>query len=102
MKMDFVRSSGSGVLLNVQVQPRAKATEWAGPHGDSIRVRVAAPPVGGKANKALLAFVAETFNVGKRAVAIVQGERDRRKVLAIDGVGVEEVRAKLIRQEDLL
>lgn len=100
--MEAIRSAGDGVRLTVQVQPRAKATEWAGPHGDALRVRVAAPPVGGKANKALVEFVAASFGVPKKAVTIVQGEKDRRKVLEVEGVTVEEVRASLGSQMELL
>ena len=78
--MDALRSAGDGVRLSVHVQPRAKTTAWSGPHGDVMRVRVAAQPIGGKANKALIAFVAETFGVGKDAVTIVRGEKNRRRV----------------------
>lgn len=100
--MGALRSAGGGVNLTVQVQPRAKATEWAGPHGDALRVRVAAPPVSGKANRALIAFVAETFGIAKGAVTIVRGERDRRKVLALEGVSLDEARARLDKQMELL
>ncbi|MEE9197021.1 MAG: DUF167 domain-containing protein, partial [bacterium] len=75
---------------------------WTGPHGDVLRVRVAAPPVNGKANQALIAFVAKTFGVAKDAVAIVRGERGRRKVLDVAGVSLEEARARLGGQMELL
>lgn len=100
--MEAIRTSGDGVRLTVQVQPRAKKTEWAGPHGGALRLRVAAPPVGGKANKALVEFVAETFGVPKQAVTIVQGQRDRRKVLEVSGVSLEEARSSLGPQMELL
>lgn len=66
-----------------------------------VRVRVAAQPIGGKANKALIAFVAETFGVVKDAVAIVRGEKNRRKVLSVAGVSLEEARARLAEQMEL-
>jgi uncharacterized protein YggU (UPF0235/DUF167 family) len=58
--------------------------------------------VGGKANKALVEFVAASFGVPKKAVTIVRGEKDRRKVLEVEGVTVEEVRASLGSQMELL
>ena len=100
--MGAIHSTGGGVRLTVQVQPRTKETEWTGPHGDALRVRVAAPPVNGKANQALIAFVAKTFGVAKDAVAIVRGERGRRKVLDVAGVSLEEARARLGEQVELL
>ena len=100
--MGAIHSTKDGVRLTVQVQPRAKETGWTGPHGDVLRVRVAAPPVNGKANQALIAFVAKTFGVAKGAVAIVRGERGRRKVLDVAGVSLEEARARLGGQKELL
>ena len=99
--MDALRSAGDGVRLSVHVQPRSKTTAWSGPHGDVVRVRVAAQPIGGKANKALIAFVAETFGVGKDAVTIVRGEKNRRKVLAVAGVSLDEARARLAERMEL-
>ncbi len=100
--MGALHSTKDGVRLTVQVQPRAKETGWTGPHGAVLRVRVAAPPVNDKANQALIAFVAKTFGVAKGAVAIVRGERGRRKVLDVAGVSLEEARALLGGQMGLL
>ena len=100
--MGALHSTKDGVRLTVQVQPRAKETGWTGPHGDVLRVRVAAPPVNDKANQALISFVAKTFGVAKGAVTIVRGERGRRKVLDVAGVSLEEARARLGGQMGLL
>ncbi|MFQ6672325.1 MAG: DUF167 domain-containing protein [Candidatus Tectimicrobiota bacterium] len=99
--MDALRAMEGGVRLTVHVQPRAKATGWTKLHGDAFGVRVAAPPVKGKANQALIAFVAGHFGVAKSAVTIVRGERERRKVLAVAGVGLEEARARLSEPMEL-
>ncbi len=100
--MEPIRPSGDGVRLTIQVQPRAKKTEWAGTHGGALRLRVAAPPVGGKANKALVEFVAETLGVPRRAVTIVQGQKVRRKVLNVSGLTLDEAGARLGSQMELL
>ena len=69
--------------LTLHVQPGASRTEVAGTHGDALKVRLAAPPVDGKANAELLRFLAETFGVPRRNVTLVRGETSRRKVLRI-------------------
>jgi len=73
------------VTLTLHVQPGAKKTEISGLHGDALKIRLAAPPVEGKANAALLAFLAGKFGVALRDVALKQGESSRRKVVSISG-----------------
>jgi uncharacterized protein (TIGR00251 family) len=90
-----IRPAGTGIELLVHVQPGAKRTEVAGPFGDAIRIRVAAPPVDGAANDALVAFLAETLEVSKRAIRIVTGQTGRRKRVAVDGVAPPEVAERL-------
>jgi uncharacterized protein (TIGR00251 family) len=81
------------ITFDVRVIPRARKTECAGSRGDTLVVRVAAPPVEGAANDALVAFFAAALHVPRRAVRIVGGERARQKRIAIDGVTYEQVRA---------
>ena len=71
------------ITLQVHAQPGAKRTEIAGIHSDALKVRLAAPAVEGKANAALIAFMAEAFGVPQRNVALVRGESGRRKTLRI-------------------
>jgi uncharacterized protein len=77
-----VGNDGS-LTLELHCQPGAKRTEVTGVHGDCLRVRVAAPPIEGRANAALIEFLAEAFGVPRRAVAIVRGESGRRKAVRI-------------------
>lgn len=77
-------SVGDALTLHLHVQPGAKKTEAAGMHGGSIKIRLAAPPVEGKANLALLAFVADAFGVPQRNVILVRGEKSREKVLRVE------------------
>ena len=69
--------------LTLHVQPGASRTEVAGTHGDALKVRLAAPPVDGKANAELLRFLAEAFGVPRRNVTLVRGETSRAKVVRI-------------------
>jgi uncharacterized protein (TIGR00251 family) len=67
------------------VQPGAKRSEFAGRHGERIKLRLAAPPVEGKANAALIEFLAEYFGVPRRNVTILAGVKSRSKRVAIEG-----------------
>lgn len=78
-------------VLTFHVQPRAAATEIVGWHGDAIKVRVAAPPVDGAANEALMRFIADELDIPRSAVRVVSGDTSRRKRVSIDGVDGERV-----------
>ncbi len=67
------------------MQPGAKRSEFAGRHGERIKLRLAAPPVEGKANAALIEFLAGYFGVPRRNVTIVSGVKSRAKRVAIEG-----------------
>jgi len=73
------------LTLELHVQPGASRSEFAGRHGERIKVRLAARAVDGKANEALIEFLAAHFKVGKRNVRIVSGLKSRQKRVVIDG-----------------
>ncbi|THF63852.1 YggU family protein [Pseudothauera nasutitermitis] len=77
------------VVLALHVQPNARRTEFAGPHGEAMKLRLAAPPVDGKANAALCAYLAEFCEVPRVAVSLVSGESARAKRVRIDGLDEE-------------
>ena len=69
----------------MRVAPGAKRNAWAGRQPDGRhKVRIAAPPIEGRANEALIAFVAESLRLPRRAVRLVRGESGRDKVLEVD------------------
>ena len=74
------------MILELHVQPGAKRSEFAGTHGERIKLRLAAPAVEGKANAALIEFLADYFRVPRRNVSIVSGLKSRAKRVAIEGV----------------
>lgn len=81
----FVRSnSGKGWRLDVWVQPGAKRSGTAGLYQGCLKVRLNAPAVDNKANKALVSYVAETLGLKKKQVSLKSGQTNRRKVLALD------------------
>lgn len=75
---------GDAVWLAVSVQPNAKRTAADGLHDGTLRVRLGAPPVDGKANQLLIDWLARELGLPKRAVQLVRGDTSRRKWLAID------------------
>jgi len=81
--------------LRVYVQPKASKNEIVGLHGDALKIRLTSPPVDGKANKALVAFIARTLSVPKRQVTLQSGQQNRNKVLKIEGVTEERLQQVL-------
>lgn len=75
-----------GVRFNVKVLPRSSRNEIAGEEGEALKIKLNAPPVDGEANKALIAFLADTFKVPKSGVAIIKGETSRHKLVEIKGI----------------
>ena len=89
MAADWLRETADGdVVLSLHVQPGAKKTEFVGPHGEAMKLRLAAPPVDGKANAARVVFLAGFCDVPRAAVTLVSGETSRAKRVRIDGIGV--------------
>lgn len=78
------REEGAALVLSLHVQPGARRTEVAGVHGASLKIRLCAPPVDGKANVELRRFLAEAFGVPVRSVTLVRGETSRDKVVRIE------------------
>ena len=81
--------------LSVRVQPRASRNEVAGLVGDTLKIKLTAPPVEGEANDACLSFLAKLLDLAPSRLAIIQGDRSRTKLIRITGLTQEEVHARL-------
>lgn len=75
---------GDNLLLRLRVQPRASKDEIVGIHGDSIKIRITAPPLEGRANAHLIRFLAASFGVPKARVKLLSGPGSREKLLCIE------------------
>ena len=84
--MPACRRDGDDLVLEVRVQPRASRSEIAGLHGERLRIRLQAPPVDGKANAALVEFMADLFAIPRARVTIEHGLTGRDKRLRLQGV----------------
>lgn len=90
-----ITDAPGGCLLAVRVIPRAKRSAFDGLREGRWLVRLAAPPVDGAANEALIALCAAMFALPKRSVQIVSGERGREKRVKLDGLSAAEADARL-------
>jgi uncharacterized protein (TIGR00251 family) len=79
----FYQWQDDDLVLNIRVQPRAAHDGFAEPTGEQIKLRITAPPVDGKANRHLVAFLAKMFKVAKADISIVAGETGRNKRVRI-------------------
>ncbi len=99
MSTDFLRETVGGVTLAVRAQPGAKKTAITGIYGEGataqLKIAVQAPPIEGRANLALIAFLAATFSMTKSAVEITTGELSRSKVFLLRGVSLASAQTLL-------
>lgn len=93
--MSWLVADRDGVVLTLHIQPGAKKSGIVGLHGDALKIRLAAPPVDGKANAALLEFLAQKVGVGRTALELLSGQTSRSKRVRIAGVGADTLRARL-------
>jgi uncharacterized protein (TIGR00251 family) len=93
--MPWLRELPGAVILDVLVQPRASRTRAVGEHDGRLKIQLAAPPVDGEANRALVEFLAGALGIRKGDVAIERGETGRRKTIRVAGVSPAAVRAAL-------
>jgi uncharacterized protein (TIGR00251 family) len=82
-------------VLTIRVIPRSPRTRVDGRRGDAILVRLAAPPVGGAANDALIVFLAESLQLPRRAISIVAGEKSRDKKVSVAGLSTAAALTRL-------
>lgn len=83
-------------IINVKLIPRSSRNEIIGKENDGIKIKLTAPPVDGRANTALVQFLANELGVPKRDIEIVSGERSRKKSIRINGISTEKVKRILI------
>ncbi len=93
--MSWFTESAQGITLAVKVVPRAKRDEIIGVEGDALKVRLTAPPVEGKANEALVKFLASKLGVRRADVEILHGETGRHKLVRIRGLSATRLKAAI-------
>jgi len=91
MDRPWLQSTADGVVLALHVQPGASRTEIVGEHGDALKIRLAAPPVDGKANTCLIEFLAACLGVQRAKVELLAGATGRRKRVRVHAVSRHDV-----------
>lgn len=91
----FRLTAAGGATLSLHVQPGAKKSECAGLHGEALKIRLTAPPVDGKANEALLRFLAQRLAIPRQQISLKSGQTSRQKVVEIESVTAERLVALL-------
>ena len=94
--MSWISENGNGTIIQVRVVPRSSVERVDGLLGDALKVRLQAPPVEGKANKALIKFLSKQIGVSVSRMEILGGEAHRNKRVLISGVGQSVVETKLL------
>jgi uncharacterized protein len=92
----WARDEQGGAVLELLVQPRASRTKVVGEHDGRLKIQLAAPPVDGEANAALVEFLAGALRVRKADVSIARGDTGRRKTVRVAGVSAAAVVAALV------
>lgn len=96
MSADWCCAAPDGIRITVHVAPNAKKTEVTGVFDDALKIRLQAQPVEGKANEALVRYLADRLSVPKSAVSIVHGQTSRRKTVEVaTRLTVEEIKRML-------
>jgi len=90
---EYARATPKGSEIDVWVVPGSSRTEISGTHAGALRVRVAAPPEGGKANRAVVGLLREA--IGADGIELVRGAKSRRKVFAVSGVSPSQIGRRL-------
>lgn len=91
----FYEAKRDGIILRVHLQPRAKKNEIIGIHGDSIKIRLKAPPVDGKANEEARRFLAKVLGIKRQQVILKTGTTSRSKSFLIKDVDLNTIEKKL-------
>jgi len=95
--LNWYQFNRDGVTIHIHAQPGARRTEVVGLHGDCVKVRLASPPVDGKANACLIEFLARRLKVRQNQVTITRGLSSRRKTVLVAVAGLQP--AALLEQE---
>lgn len=94
-EVQFARDVPDGCTVSVRVHPGAKKDAVTGTHADALKIALTAPPIDGRANDALIAFLAEQLRLPRARISLLSGASSRSKVLRITGKSAAEIQAAL-------
>jgi len=89
-------------ILRVHVVPNARTDSVVGDHGCALKIKLRAPAAEGKANAALIRFLAQQLKLPRHAIVLQRGERSRNKLIRVDGLSQQDLRRRLLENRDEL
>ena len=92
----MLRSINGGCILSVRVHPGAKHNAINGMHDGALKISLTTPPSDGRANQALIAFLAERLNIPRTSIELISGPKNRSKAFRITGITTAEASARLL------
>lgn len=93
----MIRPTPDGCTLSVRVHPGAKRNAITGTHADALKISLTTPPTDGRANAALIAFLAERLDIPRTSIALISGATSRSKTLRLTGITTAEAESRLLR-----
>lgn len=94
-----IHPTASGASFAVKIHPRARKSAITGIVGDALKISLTAPPVEGRANQALVEFLAQLLNVPRSSIKIAAGQNSRTKVICVNGLSAEDLRSRLAQAQ---
>ncbi|HEV2575765.1 MAG TPA: DUF167 domain-containing protein [Acidobacteriaceae bacterium] len=94
----MIRPIPNGCTLNVRVHPGAKQNAITGTHADALKISLTTPPRDGRANAALIAFLAERLNIPRASIELISGHTSRTKTLRLTGITAAEAESRLLSE----
>jgi uncharacterized protein (TIGR00251 family) len=92
----ILRPTEGGCTLSVRVHPGAKRNAITGTHADALKIALTTPPTDGRANAALIAFLADRLNIPRLSIELISGATNRSKTLRLTGITAAEAEARLL------
>lgn len=92
---EWIKARGENILISVRVQPGASKNAVTGIKEDSLNIKLCSPPVDGRANDSLIRFVAKRLDVSRSSIQIIQGIKNRKKLLEVSGVSMADAEKAL-------
>jgi|SRR5215469_311600 len=96
MHNPMIRPTPNGCTLSVRVHPGAKRNAITGTHADALKISLTTPPTDGRANAALIAFLAERLNIPRASIELLTGHSSRSKILRVTGITAAEAESRLL------
>lgn len=82
----MIKETSEGVIISLSVLPNAPKSEIIGPYNNTLKIKIKAPPIEGKANDAIIDFFSEVFEVSKKNIEILKGDKSKQKQVLIRGL----------------